>query len=181
MAFSEVIETTRLVLRKPVEPDDAPRIFAAYGSDPEVTRYLTWRPHRNLEEAHRGLRTRLAWWDEGREYSWLITQRTDGAAIGMISASADDSGFRYSLGYVLGRTHWGRGCMTEAARAIVEHLFAAAPVLRRVWAVVDYENAASARVLEKVGMEREGLLGRWSLHPAISEVPRDCWCYALVR
>lgn len=176
----ELIETPRLLLRKPLAPADAPRIYASYAHDPEVTRYLTWRPHRDLDESHRILRTRLAWWDEGREFSWVITARADGAVLGMISASDDDSPSRYTIGYVLARPFWGHGYMTEAARALVEVLFAT-PEVVRVWAVADWENVASMRVLEKAGMQREGLLRKWSVHPAISAEPRDCWCFARVR
>jgi len=43
------------------------------------------------------------------------------------------------------------------------------------------ENLASARVLEKAGMHREGMLRRWSVHPNVSPEPRDCLCYAIVR
>ncbi len=176
----ELIETPRLLLRKPLAPADAPRIYASYAHDPEVTRYLTWRPHRDLDESHRILRTRLAWWDEGREFSWVITARDDGAVLGMISASDDDCPSRYTIGYVLARSFWGHGYMTEAARALVDVLFSTPEVIR-VWAVADWENVASMRVLEKAGMQREGLLRKWSVHPAISAEPRDCWCFARVR
>jgi RimJ/RimL family protein N-acetyltransferase len=176
----ENIETPRLLLRKPVTPDDAPKIFESYGHDPEVTHYLTWRPHRDLDEAGRILRTRVAWWSEGREYSWIITTKDSGLVIGMISASHEGTTWRYSLGYVLARRHWGQGYMTESARRVVETLLAL-PAVRRVWAVVDVDNLASVRVLEKSGMQREGLLRRWSVHPAISHLPRDCFCYARVR
>lgn len=70
--------------------------------------------------------------------------------------------------------------MPEAARAVVETLLAM-PLIARVWAVADSENLASMRVLENAGMQREGLLRRWSIHPAISPVARDCWCFARVR
>ena len=180
LALPEVIETPRLILRKPIAPDDASPIFDSYACDPEVTRFLTWRPHYNLDESQRILRTRVEWWNEGREFSWVITTKTDGAVIGMISAADDDCPSRYSLGYVLARAHWGRGYMTEAARTVVEFLLAQ-PTITRVWAVADFENVASMRVLENVGMQREGLLRKWSVHPAISPVARDCWCFARVR
>lgn len=176
----EVIATSRLILRKPVAPEDAPLIYASYARDPEVTRYLSWRPHYNVEESLRILLTRMEWWNEGREFSWVITSRSDGAVIGMVSANDDGSASRYSLGYVLARAHWGRGYMTEAAGAVIDRLLAL-PGVVRVWAVADFENAASARVLEKAGMQREGLLRKWSVHPAISPVARDCWCFAKVR
>lgn len=161
-------------------PDDAPQIFESYGHDPEVTRFLTWRPHHDLEETRRILRTRIAWWDEEREFSWVICARSGGRVIGMISATNDDCAWRFSLGYVLARPHWGRGYMTEAAAALIDRLLGMPGVIR-VWAVVDHENLASMRVLEKAGMQREGLLRRWSVHPAISHIPRDCWCFAKVR
>jgi ribosomal-protein-alanine N-acetyltransferase len=42
-------------------------------------------------------------------------------------------------------------------------------------------DVGSARVLEKSGFIREGLLRRWLLHPSISDEPRDCYSYARVR
>lgn len=83
-------------------------------------------------------------------------------------------------GYVLARDWWGRGLMTEAARAVVEWGLAD-PAIFRVWAVTDIDNLGSARVLEKIGMEREGLLRRWLVHPNVSPEPRDCWCFGRVR
>ena len=47
--FPELFTTTRLVLR-PIGSDDAQAIFDSYGQDPEVTRYLSWRPHKSIED-----------------------------------------------------------------------------------------------------------------------------------
>jgi [ribosomal protein S5]-alanine N-acetyltransferase len=51
----------------------------------------------------------------------------------------------------------------------------------RIGAVCDVENRASARVMEKAGLEREGILRRWIIHPNVSSEPRDCFSYAMVR
>jgi RimJ/RimL family protein N-acetyltransferase len=51
----------------------------------------------------------------------------------------------------------------------------------RIGAVCDVDNIGSARVLEKSGFVREGLLLRWLVHPNISDEPRDCYSYARVR
>jgi hypothetical protein len=51
----------------------------------------------------------------------------------------------------------------------------------RIWAVCDAGNIASARLLERVGMQAEGTLRRWLVHPNISESPRDCLCYSIVK
>ena len=55
------------------------------------------------------------------------------------------------------------------------------PSVFRISAVCDVENIGSARVLEKSGFVREGLLRRWLLHPNINDEPRDCYSYARVR
>ena len=55
------------------------------------------------------------------------------------------------------------------------------PSVFRIGAVCDFENIGAARVLEKSGFVREGLLRRWLLHQNISDEPRDCYSYACVR
>jgi RimJ/RimL family protein N-acetyltransferase len=70
--------------------------------------------------------------------------------------------------------------MTEALRPIVRWALAQ-PQIYRVWAVCDVDNPASGRVLEKLGMQHEGVLRCWTLHPNVSDAPRDCDCYAIVK
>jgi len=70
--------------------------------------------------------------------------------------------------------------MPEAARAVLTAA-AAQPELHRIWAVCDVENMVSARVLEKIGMLREGILRRWVIHPNVSSEPRDALCYSWIR
>ena len=52
--------------------------------------------------------------------------------------------------------------------------------IQRIWATCDVENLASARVLEKLGLVREGLLRRLTVRPNLSELPRDAWMFAKV-
>ena len=70
--------------------------------------------------------------------------------------------------------------MTEAMKAVMDWALRRGDVYR-VWAVCDIDNLASARVMEKAGMQREGVLKRWSVHPNISAEPRDSYCYAVVK
>ena len=172
-----LLETPRLRLRRPIIAD-APLIFAAYAQDAEVTRYLTWRPHPKVSVTEGNLARYLEAWDQGTSFSWVITPESGGDPIGRIELRVPDH--RAELLFVLARPHWGRGFMTEAARAVVGWAMTQ-PSLHRVWAVGDVENRAAARVLEKIGMEREGVLRRWLVHPNLSEQPRDCFCYATVK
>lgn len=70
----EIIDTARLRLRPPVMAD-AMSIFEQYAQDPDVTRYLIWRPHKTIEETHEFLRRRLSVWADGSAFPWLITRK----------------------------------------------------------------------------------------------------------
>jgi [ribosomal protein S5]-alanine N-acetyltransferase len=115
---------------------------------------------------------------DGSVRPWVLTERADDHPIGMVELRL--FGHRADLGYVLAHAWWGRGLMTEAARAVVEAALAD-PAIFRVGAVTDVDNLASAHVLEKIGMQREGLLRRWLVHPSLSPEPRDCWSFGRVR
>jgi ribosomal-protein-alanine N-acetyltransferase len=177
MKPSETLETTRLQLRRPVMAD-AQVIFDTYASDPLVTRYLIWRPHASSLETQAFLRRCETAWQEGSAFPWVIVRRRDNRLMGMIEPQVN--GHKVELGYVLGKAFWGEGYMTEAAETVVTWALEQEGIFR-VWAVSDVENLASARVLEKIGMEKEGVLRRWSIHPNISKIPRDCACYAITK
>ena len=89
-------------------------------------------------------------------------------------------GSTVGIGYVIGRAYWGRGFVPEAVRAVVDWVLSQ-PSIYRVCADCDVENTASIRVMEKVGMQREGVLRRFIIHPNISDEPRDCFLYAIVK
>ena len=173
----EIIKTERLILRKP-RMDDAPAIFMAYAQDSEVTRYMTWRPHKDLGETYRIVELMLKLWDESKAHSYVITLKDSDSAIGMIAMHPD--GFKVEIGYVLARPHWGKGYMSEATLAVTNWLLEQ-PDIYRVFATCDVENLVSARVMEKAGMVREGLLRRYGFHPGVSDEPRDSYIYAIVK
>jgi RimJ/RimL family protein N-acetyltransferase len=70
--------------------------------------------------------------------------------------------------------------MTEALKTLIAWALKQEEIYR-IWAVCDVDNLASARVMEKAGMQLEGILRRWSVHPNISAEPRDSCCYAIVK
>jgi RimJ/RimL family protein N-acetyltransferase len=176
----ETFTTERLVARLP-RVEDAAAAFAAYASDPEVTRYLSWRYYTEVEPLQKFLHGVVRTWEtsEGAgHYGWMLCLRGTDTPIGSIGVGFDVHGA--VIGYVLGRAYWGRGLMTEAVRYVAAWALAQPPLFR-VWAFCDAENLASARVMEKAGLVREGLLRRWQVCPTISPEPRDCLIYAKVR
>lgn len=177
MNWPQLIHTDRLILRVPHERD-ARAIFDGYAQDADVVRYLPWRPHKTITDTEEYLAKCQAGWTAGSDLTWALTIRGDDQLIGMIAIRP--RGYKHDFGYVLARAHWGRGLMAEAARAIVDLSFTD-PEVRRVWAVCDIDNRASARVLEKIGFEQEGVLRRWITHPNVGPEPRDALCYSRVR
>ena len=170
-----VLDTRRLRLRLPVMEDAAG--VAEYATDPDVSRYLSWPRHRSPADAEAFLKYAIGAVEKGHERNWVIVDRATSGVVGTIGLRVQ--GHRMELGYALGRRWWGQGLATEAADAVVAWALAQ-PDVHRVWAVCDVDNAASARVLEKVGMRREGRLANWAVMPNLGGVPRDCWCYARV-
>jgi RimJ/RimL family protein N-acetyltransferase len=162
-----ILETPRLVLRE-FEPDDWSAVLA-YQSDPRYLRLYAWTERTGADVrafvkdfvASQAAEPRLV-------YQLAITLRDGGQLVGNCGIRLAEPGVRLGdLGYELSPEHWGRGYATEAARAMVEFAFVGLR-LHRVWAECVSENAASRRVLEKLGMRREGRLrqtrwykGRW--------------------
>lgn len=173
----EHIETERLVLRTP-RMDDAPVLFAAYMQDPAVTRYTTWRPHRQLQETEAFIRSSIAAWENETRFPFVITGKEKDQPFGMIDFHI--RGCTVGLGYVIARSQQGQGYATEATRAVINWSLQQPPIYR-VNASTDVDNIASQKVLEKAGMIREGLLRKYIIHPNISDIPRDSYIYAITK
>ncbi|MBP7828362.1 MAG: GNAT family N-acetyltransferase [Kiritimatiellae bacterium] len=165
-----------MILRA-IKESDARAVHDAYASDPEATRFLAWRAHTTLGETKAFLRQARRTWRQGTEHLWAVIVKR-GGLIG--SAGIRPCGPRIEIGYVLGRAWWGRGYATEAARAMRAWAMKQ-PRVYRVWATCDVENKASARVLEKIGMTREGILRKWIVRPAMDSAPRDSFCYSSIK
>ncbi|MFN8411630.1 MAG: GNAT family N-acetyltransferase [Anaerolineales bacterium] len=173
----EILETSRLLLRLPVL-DDANDIFQKYAQDQEVTKHLIWRPHENVNVTREFIRHCIQSWLSNTSFPWVVIRKNDDELLGMLELRIDT--FRADLGYVLAREYWGNGYATEITKAVVDWAMAQESIFR-VWATCDVENLASARVLEKAGMQREGILRRYIVHPTISNEPRDSYCYSKVK
>ncbi len=173
----EQIESERLILRKP-RVDDAPAIFAGWVQDPEVARHLTWRPHENVETTKAMLERVAVAWEQGLRFPFVIAVKNTHQLAGMIEIRMESH--KAELGYVLAKEFWGKGYMTEAVRALIDWAFQQ-PSMYRVYATTSVENFGSQRVMEKAGMQREGLLRKYVVHPIISDEPRDSYIYAIVK
>lgn len=170
-------ETERLVLR-PAVVADASSAFESYTANPAVSRYMTWRPHSSVAQTEQFFRRCEEVWAKRLAFPWSLRLKSDGSFAGMLEARVKQHSV--DIGYVLAPDLWRRGLMSEAVRGLVAWAMSQSEIYR-VWAVCDSENIASARLLESVGMQFEGNLRRWLVHPNVSDSPRDCLCYAVVK
>ena len=173
----KTIETDRLQLRPPTL-DDAEALFNKYTQDEEVTKYLIWQPHKSVDDTKEFMQYCVQCWDEKPVFPWIIERKEDNEIVGMIELRINQP--KADLGYVIAREYWGKGYASEVTKTVVNWAIAQEGIFR-VWATCDVENPASARVLEKAGMQREGILRRWLMHPNVSDEPRDSYCYARVK
>lgn len=164
----EVIETARLRLR-PWAIGDVDDVLS-YAQDPEWSKHLRVLPRPyGRGDAERFVARQLLL-DSVAHPAWAIV--IEGAVSGGINIRFDFAHLLGEIGYALARVHWNRGYATEAARAVIDAAFEAHADLNRVHARADVDNRGSQRVMEKVGMTREGVLrqSRVERGEAIDEV-----------
>jgi len=166
-----------LTTRLPIVPD-AEAIHELYATDAEVTKYLAWKPHKNLSETREFVQARIKEWHEKTRFTWCIESESS-QLVGLISCKPQSES-SYSVSYVVGKQFWCQGIGTKVAKELVNYLINQ-PSVFRVEAYCDIDNIGSSKVLEKLGMKFEGIAKRKACVPNISNEPQDCLQYALVR
>jgi aminoglycoside 6'-N-acetyltransferase len=158
MTDQPTLETPRLVLR-PLAEEDL-EAFAAYRSDPEVARYQSWSTPYPLERA-RQLLAEVAAARPGSPGAWCqlaILRKGEARIAGDVAFRALPEDARQGeIGFTLSPAHQGHGYAREAVARVLDYLFGELS-LHRVVAICDVENVSSVRLLESLGMRRQGLM-----------------------
>lgn len=144
------IETNRLRLRS-FRPEDLADLHLVFG-DAEVMRYISGGKARSLEETGKGLARTIDGWQSLGFGFWAVTIKGSDKMIGYCGFMFLEGTPEIELAYGLAKPYWGSGFATEAARACLQYGFAEMK-LERIVGVVNPGNAASQRVLEKLGMK----------------------------
>ena len=146
------IRTERLLLR-PHRLEDADDVFE-FASDPDVGRFFRVpKPYLREHAVEFVARRILASWDEHPLWALVL----EGKVMGGIGLRIDAEHAAAALGYAIAKQHWGRGLTVEAGRAVIDWGFRTRG-LAKVYAYADARNGQSLRVMEKLGMTREGML-----------------------
>jgi len=162
-----ILTTARLRL----EPFDLSHLdgLHAMNADPEVMRYISGRPETREETLAVIERVQARWREFGYSW-WSFVDRAGGQVVGAgciqnlrrTDTPAPDPACPLEIGWRLRRDRWHQGLASEAAIAMADFAFGplAAPEL---YAVCDPANAASAAVMQRMGMDDLGL-GTWYGH-----------------
>ena len=167
------LKTERLLLR-PFNLSDVDDVLA-YASDDEWAEFHLRAYDRGVAE-YKVARAVVTSWDREPEFGVVL----DGRVVGLISLAVDRKHKTAELGYEIARDVWGRGIAAEAATAVCDWGFREYG-LARISAWADSRNRRSVRVMEKLGMTREGRhrssdIGRGQrLDEVVYAVLRDEW------
>ncbi|MDN5199835.1 GNAT family N-acetyltransferase [Fulvivirgaceae bacterium BMA10] len=171
----QVFETERLIVRK-LKMSDAADIFHKYAKHPHLTKYVSWPTHKDIEDTNAFLAYALEAWEKGTDYAYAILLKNENELIGSTGFINEEG--KVSIGYIINDQYSGKGYTTEAVIALNNWL-KEQPEVYRIWAVCDMDNIASVRVLEKAGMEREGVLRNWCKFINQENRAKDCLCFVL--
>lgn len=151
-----VLEDDHIRLRGAI-PEDAEALLAQF-SHPEVMRYWSRPPMRTLGEAHDYIREMREDFGRRNALNWVIADPASDAMLGTCSLyDLQPRHLRAGIGYALHPQHWGHGHATHAVGLACAWAFGWLG-LHRIEADIHPDNAASRRVLERVGFRHEGLL-----------------------
>ena len=151
--MSETLETPRLLLR-PLRRDDAQAIATKINSY-EISKNLARVPFPYvLADAEEFLDWAFAL-DQRSAFRVITLKSAPRELIGLISYDWVDAKQHSELGYWLVQEHWGKGLMTEAARAMVNHAFDVTG-LEQLSSCYFLENPASGKVLARAGFSETG-------------------------
>ena len=142
------LETERLILRELVEAD-AKEMYKNWASDDEVSKYVRWATHKNVEETKEYIKAERERCKNERCYNWGIVLKETEELIGAMGAfPSEDS--RYEIGYNIAKKYWRNGYTTEALKKVMKYLINSEEIykFRCAHAVL---NPASGSVMKKVG------------------------------
>ena len=129
MKEEKTLETERLILR-PLTVNDAEEAFKNWTSDDEVSKYVRWSTHKNVEETKEYILL-----EEKRRktegcFNWGIVIKNSNELIGAMGAFPSEDG-RYEIGYNIAKKHWNNGYTTEAVKEVLKYLATASGAVMR--------------------------------------------------
>ena len=141
------------IILQPFKKSDAFFMFRNWAYDPDVTRYMTWFPHKNMEESETIISSWVSNYAKPNFYQWAILLMKIDEPIGSIGVvKLDEEDQSCELGYCIGKPFWHQGYTTEALNAVLKFLFEQVK-FKTITARHDIRNPHSGDVMKKCGMK----------------------------
>ena len=151
------LETERLILRR-LRVSDAEAVYKNWASDDEVTKFLTWPTHSDVEVTRSTLESWMPLYEKDSYYHWVITLKEKGdEPVGTIHGLVNEDIESIRVGYCLGRDFWHMGIMSEALQALIDFFFNVVEATS-ISSYHDPNNPHSGMVMKKCGMKYDGTL-----------------------
>jgi [ribosomal protein S5]-alanine N-acetyltransferase len=171
-----VIETERVILRK-ISFHDLQDIFN-YCSDEEVSKFTTWYSHKSIEDTQGFVNHIINLYEQEKLAPWGIEDKETQKIIGTVGfVYWNNKQSRGELAFALSREYWNKGIMSEVVRRIIQFGFEEMKLVR-IEARCSLMNIGSSRVMEKCGMEFEGILRK---HIFIKGTFQDLKLYSIIN
>lgn len=144
-----ILETTRLLLR-PFCEDDAQDVFNCWESDPDVSKYMFWCSHNDIEKTKEWVKYEIGQISSNTWYRWAVTEKQTGVLMGTGLIYFEPEYSLFEVGYNFGKQFWGQGFATEAMGEIIN--FAKNNLqIRELVGRYAKDNPASGNILKKLG------------------------------
>jgi ribosomal-protein-alanine N-acetyltransferase len=154
---TKLIETERLILRC-FKMADAEMAYNNWTNDPEVTKYLTWKTHENINITKDILGKWISAYSKKDFYQWAIVLKSINEPIGTISVVQQRDDIKMvHIGYCIGKKWWNKGITSEAFKAIIKYFFEEVGI-NRIESRHDTNNPNSGKVMVKCGLKHEGTM-----------------------
>ena len=153
-----IYETERLIIRQ-WEEKDAEDLFE-YAKDPNVSRFLKFKPYISINEAHERISTILLKYENNQvEVPYAIVLKNENKVIGSIDVDcySNSGDGEIEIGYILSANYQSKGYMTEALIGMFKHI-KANNIAKRIVCKHDTLNEKSGNVMKRAGMTFEGVL-----------------------
>lgn len=155
---TKYIETERLILRQ-FKLEDSEAMFRNWANSSNVTKFLTWKPHENIEVTKDILNSWISQYKNKNYYQWaIIFKETGDEPIGSISIVDQNEKLGIvNVGYCIGEKWWHKGITSEALNALIDY-FITEVKANRIEARHDSNNPNSGKVMIKCNMKYEGTI-----------------------
>ena len=153
---TEELETERLILRR-FALNDAEKVLANWANDDEVTKYLMWLSHKDINVTINVLKEWIQNYENNSFYQWAIVLKEINEPIGSISIVKQmDEIKMVHVGYCIGKKWWNKGITSEALNSLIKFFFEKVGI-NRIESRHDLNNQNSGKVMLKCGMKCEGI------------------------